>query len=186
MTLQQLVEALDARIMSGDIVGAFDQFAADQCVTRSNAQDMTQNKAQKLEILNWFFQNISAVNRIERRGLLVSDTVTESEFVFDFVNRQGEPLVYDEVIRRTWKDGKVVEEQYLMGQTIEVPTKSAAKKPTKKEAVSQEVKPAVAKATKATQTAEPKADKKPATKTAAPKTAEKQASKTTKPKAGRK
>ena len=185
MKLAQLVEAMDAQILRGDIAGAFNQFAADACITRSNAQDVTQSKAQKLEILNWFFQNIATVNRIERQALRVGDTVTESQFVFDFVNRQGQPLVYSEVIRRTWADGKVVEEQYLLGQTLEVPTKTAAKKPSKKEVVA-EVKPAAAKAGKATQTAEPKADKKPATKTAEPKTAEKPAAKTTKPKTGRK
>ncbi len=185
MKLAQLVEAMDAQILRGDIVGAFDQFAADACITLSNAQDVTRSKAQKLEILNWFFQNIATVNRIERQALRVGDTVTESQFVFDFVNRQGQPLVYREVIRRTWADGKVVEEQYLLGQTLEVPTKTAAKKPSKKEVV-EEVKPAAAKAGKATQAAEPKADKKPATKTAEPKTAEKPAAKTTKPKTGRK
>lgn len=185
MKLEQLVEALDAQIVRGDILGAFDQFAADACVTWSNEHDATRSKAQKLEILNWFFQNIASINRIERPAVKVADSVTESQFVFDFVNRQGQPLVYHEVIRRTWADGKVVEEQYLLGQTLELPAKTAAKKPSKKEVVA-DVKPAAAKAGKTTKAAEPKADKKPATKTAEPKAAEKPAAKTTKPKAGRK
>ncbi|TNE54385.1 MAG: hypothetical protein EP344_14195 [Bacteroidetes bacterium] len=165
MKLQQLVEALDAQVMSGDVIGAFDKFAAENCITLSNAQDMTHNKAQKLEILNWFFQNIANVNRIDRLACQVGKDVTESQFVFDFVNQQGEQLVYNEVIRRVWKDGRIVEEQYQIGQTLETPTKTAAKKPSKKAAAKTE-KPAAAKASKSTKVAEPKADKKPVAKSA--------------------
>lgn len=172
MNLQNLVEALDAQILSGDIIGAFDKFAADNCVTRSGDDHTTQTKAQKLEILNWFFQNIAATNRIERAAYTVGDNATESQFVFDFVNKQGQQLVYNEVIRRIWKDGKIVEEQYLLGQTLEAPVKTAAKKPSKNTAAKTS-KPAAkapkaTKATKATKKAEPKADQKPASKSAKP------------------
>ncbi len=202
MKLQQLAEALDAQILKGDIVGAFDAFAAENCVTLSNPKDKTQNKVQKLEILRWFFDNIATVNRIERLAFQAGDTTTDSQFVFDFTNRQGENLVFHEVIHRTWKNDKVVEEQYLMGQAISAPKTSAAKKPSKKDAA-QEVQPAAAKPSVVTA---PKAAKKPAAKasvkaaeakpaaakaTTEPKAAKKPAAKTTeakttKPKAGKK
>ena len=120
MNLKQLVEAVDAQVVKGDIIQAFEQFAADHCATLSNPQDKTQTKSQKLEALRWFFNNIASVNRIERPAYVVSsDQVTESQFVFDFTTRQGQPLVFNEVIRRTWADGKIVEELYLANQTIE-------------------------------------------------------------------
>ncbi|MFN0013626.1 MAG: hypothetical protein ACKVU2_03680 [Saprospiraceae bacterium] len=193
MNVQQLVDALDAQVMKGDILGAFDSYAAENCVTLSNDENITRSKAQKLEILNWFFQNIASVNRIERPALRVVGNVTESQFVFDFVNRQGDNLVYSEVIRRTWKDGKMVEEQYLIGQTIGTPKTSAANKPSKKEAV-QEVQPAAAKpavqaepkAVKSATKAPKAVDAKPAKAVSAPKAAAKPAPKADKPKAGRK
>lgn len=162
MKLQQLAEALDAQILKGDIVGAFEKFAAENCVTKSNPQDITQTKSQKLEILGWFFSNIAATNRIERLAFQVGDNTSESQFVFEFTTKQGQPLVYNEVIRRTWADGKVVEEQYLLNQTITAPKKAAAIKPSKKEAAP-EVQPAAAKVAVA---AKPKAVAKPATKVA--------------------
>lgn len=163
MKLQQLAEALDAQILKGDIVGAFEKFAAENCVTKSNPQDITKTKSQKLEILGWFFSNIAATNRIERLAFQVGDNTSESQFVFEFTTKQGQPLVYNEVIRRTWADGKVVEEQYLLGQTIEAPKKAAAIKSSKKEATP-EVQPAAAKVAVA---AKPKAVAKPAAKVAA-------------------
>ncbi|MBL7795715.1 MAG: hypothetical protein JNJ90_04350 [Saprospiraceae bacterium] len=194
MNVQQLVEALDARILKGDITGAFNEFAADNCTTLSNSENITRSKDQKLEILNWFFQNIASVNRIERPALQVAGDVTESQFVFDFMTRQGENLVYNEVIRRTWKNGKMVEEQYLVGQTIGAPKTSAAKKPSKNE-VAQDVQPAAAKpapkaepkAAKPAAKAAPKAvEAKPAKAVAAPKAEAKPAAKADKTKAGRK
>ncbi len=139
MTVKQLVEALDAEVLKGNIAQAFERFAAEDCVTWSNPTQKTTSKAQKLEILGWFFQNIASINRIERPAVQVDGDVTLSQFVFDFTNRQGENLVYEEVIRRVWKDGQVVEEQYLLNQTLETEKKPAAKKATKKEESQEEV-----------------------------------------------
>jgi len=133
MTIKQLVEAMDAEIMKGNIVGAFEQFAGEECVTWCNPEHKTTSKAQKLEILNWFFQNIAYINCIERSAVEVEGNVTLSQFVFDFTNRQGENLVYREVIRRVWQDGKMVEEQYLLNEVLETPKKPAAKKASKKD-----------------------------------------------------
>jgi len=163
MKLQQLAEALDAQILKGDIVGAFEKFAAENCVTRSNPEDITKTKSQKLEILGWFFSNIAATNRIERLAFQVGDNTSESQFVFEFVTKQGQPLIYNEVIRRTWADGKVVEEQYLLNQSIKDSKKAAAIKSSKKEAAP-EVQPAAAKTAVAVA---PKAAAKPAAKVAA-------------------
>ncbi len=151
MKLQQLVAALDAQVVKGDIIGAFQKYAADNCVTLSNDQDKTHSKTQKLEILGWFFKNIATTNRIELLATKVGDNVTESQFAFDFTNRQGQQMAFDEVIRRTWKNDLVVEEVYLLGETIDnsAPQTTATAAP------------------KASKTAaEPKADKKPATKSA--------------------
>lgn len=128
MELKQLLDALDTQVLSGDIIGAFDQFAADHCVTFSNAQDKTHSKAQKIEALRWFFDNVASINHIERPAAQINQNTTESEFLFDFTARTGNPMVYSEVIRRTWQDGQIVEEQYLIGQSLDksVPAPDAA------------------------------------------------------------
>lgn len=159
MTIKQLTEAIDAHVLSGDIIGAFEKFASENCVTLSGPHDITHSKTQKMEALRWFFNNVATVNNIELKGFATGKDAADSQFVFHFTDKNGQPLVYNEVIRRTWKDGKLVEELYLIGQTLNVePSASApakkttAKKPTDK-------------------TPEPQADKKPATKSAAVKVA---------------
>jgi hypothetical protein len=149
MTLNQLADALDAQVAKGDIIAAFGNFAADNCVTFSTPEDKTTSKAQKLEALRWFFNNVASVNRIQRLAAKEGKDTTDSQFVFDFTDKFGNQLVYNEVIRRTWKNGKIVAEQYLMGATLE------------------NEKPAAAKKAISTKEAEPVADKKPATKKSA-------------------
>lgn len=170
MKLQQQLEKLDARVLSGDIIGAFDEFFADTCITHSNPQDVTRTKTQKTEALRWFFNNVGAINRIERLGSQTGDTETYSQFVFDFSDRWGNPLVFHEVIRRVWADGKVVEEQYLMGESLDnlAPVKTTkAAAATAKKANSDAEKPAKAAAEKAA----PVIEKPVAKKAAAPKPA---------------
>jgi predicted flap endonuclease-1-like 5' DNA nuclease len=154
MDLKKLVEAIDAQVLTGDIIGAFEQFAADECITHSNPQDITHSKGQKTEALRWFFSNVDSINNIARPAVsIVNDVETKSQFVFDFTNKQGQSLVYSEVIRRVWNAGKLVEEQYLFNETIAPAT--VAKK-AKADVVAA---PAAAKATEK-KAAAPKADTK--------------------------
>lgn len=147
MDLKQLADAIDAKVLAGDIIGAFEEFAADDCITHTNPNDITHSKAQKVEALNWFFSNVASINHIDRRAMVVVDKKeTHSEFVFDFTNRQGQPLVYNEVIRRVWKNGKLIEEQYLFGQTITpVVAEKTAKKVAEKAPAKEAKAPAAAK-----------------------------------------
>lgn len=152
MDLKKLVEAIDAQVLSGDIAGAFDAFAADNCITHSTPDDITHSKGQKSEALHWFFSNVDSVNKIERPAFtVVGKNETHSQFLFDFTNKQGQSLVYNEVIRRVWADGKLVEEQYLFGQTIAPETK------TKKAKADATAAPAAAPVAKAKKETAPKA-----------------------------
>ena len=157
MTLNQLVDALDAQIVKGDIIAAFNKFAADNCITFSTPEDKTTSKAQKLEALRWFFDSIASVNRIERLASKVGKNSTDSQFVFDFSDKFGNQMVYSEVICRTWKGDQVVEEQYLIGASL----------PSEKPALPAQKAAATPKKTAATKKAEPVADKKPAAKKSA-------------------
>jgi len=160
MTIKQLVEAIDAQVLTGDIIGAFDKFAAENCITSSGPHDITHSKTQKLEALRWFFNNVATINNIKLKGFTVSKNTTDSQFEFNFTANSGQPLVYNEVIRRTWKDGVLLEELYLIGQSLDAqPAASAA--PTQITTAK----------TPTDKTPKPQADKKPATKSAATKVA---------------
>jgi predicted flap endonuclease-1-like 5' DNA nuclease len=127
MNLKENLANLDARVAAGDILGAYDTYFAENCTTFSNEKDRTHSKSQKREALIHFLNNVARVNNIELVGKpTIEGAVTTSRFLFNFTNRQGEKMFWDELIRRTWKDGLVVSEQYLAVQ----PVSQNAPKPT--------------------------------------------------------
>lgn len=163
MNLQQLVDQLDARVATGDIIAAFEAFAADNCVTLSGPTDITHSKAQKMDALRGFFGNVARINHIECLGTKVKGNVSDSQFVFVFTNHWGEQLAFNEVIRRTWQDNKIVEEYYLLNQTLGETEEVAIATPAKAPKAKAEPKPVSEK-----KAAAAKADKKPAAKEASP------------------
>ena len=149
MNVRQLLDALDAQILRGDILGAFDQFFADDCVTFASDNDMTRGKAEKMQSLRWFFDGMARTNRIERLGTQIDGDISLSEFIFDFTDRNGQNHTWHEVIRRRWQDGRVVEERYFTDLANDNPlqpgaqpgAEPAAKPATRKKAAAAKAEP---------------------------------------------
>jgi len=172
MDLKKLVEALDAKVLKGEILEAFDQFASDDVVTHSGPNDITRTKTQKMEALRWFFSNVAKVNNIRLLSCGIGQDTTHSEYVFDFTDRFGNQLVWNEIIRRRWNNGKVTEEKYYTAQFAELAqaapksnAKAAAPVAEKEPSAAKVQAPAAPKAPAAQKEAAPKA---PAAKVEAP------------------
>lgn len=134
--LKNSLESLDAQVLAGDILGAFETFFADDCATFSSEADLTRSKSEKREALKWFFSGVAQTNKIELRGQKITGNSTDSEFIFDFTGAHGQPLYWHEILRRVWKNGQVVSEQYLQVEVAAAPVapKKAASKSEKSEA----------------------------------------------------
>ena len=153
-------------VTEGNIIDAFDKYFHDDVVTHSDAGDRSKNKAQKREWLVKFFQLVQKVDRIELHGQTITGNVSHSKFTFEFTTTWGAKLLWEEVIRRTWKDDVVIDEYYFEGELPKV----KAEKP-KKEAkkVAPAKKPAPKKAAPKKPAAKKTAPKKPAAKAPAKK-----------------
>lgn len=126
MKIIDLVEELDQLITLGHIMDAFEHFFADDVVTHSADGNKSEGKTQKRNFLQNFFGNITATDEIKLHGSLTDNNTTYSAFTFKFRNKQNEVLVWNEIIRRIWQDGKVVDEYYFEGDMAELKTAVAA------------------------------------------------------------
>jgi hypothetical protein len=61
-----------------------------------------------------FLGGIAKVNGITLHNVGIGDNVSFSEFTFDFDMKDNSKILWHEVIRRIWKDGKVIEESYFI------------------------------------------------------------------------
>ena len=113
--LKTLVKDLDAMIGKGEMVEATEKFYADNCVYQEgNQPPRPGGKAAHKEYLTGFFKTVKAVNALTLHSQTVGDGVTMSEWTFDLTTDKG-PILWNEVLRRRWENGKVVSERFYTG-----------------------------------------------------------------------
>ena len=113
MELTNLLSEMDALVVKGQIPTAVDKFFADDATTSDFSGVTTDTKAAMLEKMSGFLGGIQTVNGITLHQALAGKTVTMSEYTFDFDMKDGSHILWHEIIHRTWKDGKVIKEQYF-------------------------------------------------------------------------
>ena len=113
MSPKTALEQMDAVVSQGRIVEAVDRYFDVRAVTEDFDGTITRDKSEMLEKMRRFAGGIREVNRIQLHAQLVNGTVSMSEYTFDFDMKDGSRVLWHEIIRREWKDGLVVKEQYF-------------------------------------------------------------------------
>lgn len=110
--LKTLETKLNALIAKGEMVAATEEFYADICVYQEgNQAPRSGGKKGHVEYLSAFFKTVNAVNGLTLHSQTVGDNVTMSEWTFDLSTSNG-PVLWNEVLRRRWENGKVVNERF--------------------------------------------------------------------------
>ncbi|HUS68443.1 MAG TPA: SnoaL-like domain-containing protein [Kofleriaceae bacterium] len=112
-TLQRDAE-LNAMILEGRILDAFDRFYADEIVMQENTAPATAGKAANRAREEQFVGSVEALHEIK----LVStgagpDGTTYGVWVIDASYKGAGRVRSEQVAVRTWKDGAVVREQFF-------------------------------------------------------------------------
>ena len=115
MDIRKLNAEMDALVSKGEIIAAVTRYFADNAVTTDQDGTVMKSKKAHLAKMEAFVGGISKVNGIKLHHEGVGDNVTMSEFTFDFDMKDGRKVFWHEILRRVWKDGKIVEEQYFLG-----------------------------------------------------------------------
>ena len=107
------VGELDAMTGKGEILDALEAFYCENCTFTEVADGSSRNsrKAQH-EHLSGFFSTLKGFNGATLHSSAVGDDVTHSEWTFDMTAGDGSSIVWNEVLIRRWRDGKVVEEKF--------------------------------------------------------------------------
>ena len=114
MNVAHLNSELNAIVLKGDMITAVTQFFADNCKTIDHDGTIINSKPDHLKKMEGFLGGIAKVNGITLHHEASSDDVSFSEFTFDFDMKDGSKILWHEVLRRIWKDGKIVEESYFL------------------------------------------------------------------------
>ena len=110
--LKTLETSVNALAQKGDMAAALNQFYADDCsFQEGNQPARTGGRAAQLTYLADFFATVTKVNAIQLHGQAVGEGATISEWTIDLATTKG-PILWNEIMRRQWRDGKVVSERY--------------------------------------------------------------------------
>lgn len=110
-TLLQLEDAVNSLISSGKILDALDQYFSDDCVFQEGNQPRRPGKAANRKHLEAFFATLKSFNGATLHSQGIGNDVTLSEWTFDLTGPEG-PILWNEVLVRRWKNGKIVSERY--------------------------------------------------------------------------
>ena len=111
MNIKELDDQLNALNAAGKILDGLDQFYAEDCTFQEGNGDLIEGRATQHARLSTMFATLKAFNGATLRSQGVGDNVTLTEWTFDMVGPDG-PILWNEVLRRQWKDGKVVSERF--------------------------------------------------------------------------
>ena len=113
-SLKEKVDALNNRILQGDILGAFEDNYADEIVMIDGDQPPRVGKDVNRKYEEVFVNGLTEFRGAGVKAVAVDEAKGKAltEWHFDFTHADFGDQNYDQVSVQTWKDGKIVEERF--------------------------------------------------------------------------
>lgn len=110
--LAELDARLNAMILEGQALEAFETYYSDQVVMQENAEAPRIGKTVNRDYEVAFFTSLEEVHGIELRSHAVGDDVSFSEWLFDVSFQGGQRVRLEQAVVRKWQDGQVTHERF--------------------------------------------------------------------------
>lgn len=111
----ELLAQKNEMVLKGQIVEATEKFFADNASTMDFDGTATTDKSQMVDKMKGFAGAIAKVNEITLHNASASGDVSFAEFTFNFDMQDGSQVLWHEILRSKWENGKIVHEQYFKG-----------------------------------------------------------------------
>lgn len=109
--IQSLDADLNELTKAGKILEGLEKHYAEDCTFQEGNKPMRRGRKAQHDHLSAFFKTLKAFNGATLHSRGVSPDATLTEWTFDMVGPDG-PIVWNEILRRQWKNGKVISERY--------------------------------------------------------------------------
>ena len=107
-----LEQELNAAVLAGQILEAFDRYYADDVVMQENAATPTAGKAANREREIKFLESIEQFHGAQCLGSATAGDTSYSEWVLDVTFKGGVRVKLEQVAARRWRHGQVVHERF--------------------------------------------------------------------------
>jgi hypothetical protein len=113
--LNELAAEKNALTENGQFVVAVEKFFAADAKTVDFSGAKVTGKEAILKGQKKTVESIAKVNGITLHSSGIGDDVSYAEFTFDFETKDGNHIMWHEVILSKWKNGHIVHEEYFKG-----------------------------------------------------------------------
>jgi len=113
--LNELVAEKNEMVTKGQILEAIEKFFAADAKTVDFTGRTANSKEEVIAGQKQTVEAVKKVNEISVHRVGVGDDVTFAEFTFDLDMNDGSKILWREIISSTWKNGKIVREEYYKG-----------------------------------------------------------------------
>lgn len=110
--LEQLEAAVNNLTRQGKMLDSIDQYYSDNCIFVESDGSSRKTKADQLAHLTGFFGTLKSFDGATLHGAATGKDYATSEWTFNMTAGDGAKIEWNEVLVRSWKDGKVVSEAY--------------------------------------------------------------------------
>jgi len=110
--VRELDQQLNQQILSGDAMGAFEKYYADDVVMQENVDAPRIGKDVNRKAEEDFFSSLEQFHSAKLLGSAVNGDVSYSEWEYDITFKGGKRVQLTQVAARRWKNGKVVHERF--------------------------------------------------------------------------
>lgn len=111
--IETLETEINALVQDGKILDAIARYYSADCEFQEGLESPRVGRSTQEAHLTDFFSSLEEFKGATLHSQGCSDDVTLSEWTFEMVGPDG-PIIWNEVLRRHWRDGKVVSERYYM------------------------------------------------------------------------
>lgn len=110
--VKHLDEQLNAMVLSGQAMEAFERFYADDVVMQENDKEPTVGKAANRERELQFFASVEQFHGAAVKASASGEDVSFGEWELDVTFKGGSRVLMKQANVRRWKDGKIVHEKF--------------------------------------------------------------------------
>lgn len=115
MSIKAHVQAVIDGVKAGKVLETFDAYYADDVVMSENRKDERVGKAANRKYEIQFLDNVQEFHGAEVGRVIVDGDHAAVEWTFDITFKGGNRVSMQQVAVQTWKNGKVVREDFYHG-----------------------------------------------------------------------
>jgi ketosteroid isomerase-like protein len=115
MSIKAQVQSVIDGILKGKILETFDAYYADDVVMSENRTEERVGKAVNREYEIKFLENVQELHGAKVDRVVIDGDYAAVEWSFDITFKDGNRVKMQQVAVQTWKDGKIIREDFYHG-----------------------------------------------------------------------